>query len=417
MPPALNAKRGDRIELAVEKLVYGGEGLARSREIVCFVDGAIPGETIVARIDSVKSHYLKATTLEVREQSSYRTSPACALFQQCGGCQWQHISYAHQVYWKGQIVADCLSRIAGIPHPTVLPPVQAASPLHYRIRTNLKVLPGHQPLIGFFARRTHTLVPVDTCALLQPQLNSVIPLAHELFMSTGMHEQSPIDLNLLFVSSHNLVRACFPGHPQNRHVYFKNGVLLQSSPYGELYEVINGMCFCRTDADFYQVNHEQNLQLIHLVLEHIDSGPRRKVLDLYCGCGNFSMFLARRGAVVTGIDISNAAIHEAAVNARLNGIATCHFFAADLHAEGCTLPDGSYDAILLNPPRGGCSKKLVYNIVLLRPQTIVYVSCNPSTLARDLRLFLSAGYRLQTVQPVDMFPQTYHIETVVKLVC
>jgi len=415
MASAHSIKQGDVIELYVEKLVYGGEALARKGNLVCFVDNGLPGEHIRAHVDKVHSHYLKTTLIEINQTSAYRVQPPCTVFRQCGGCHWQHLAYQQQLLWKQEIIADCLSRITGAGQADVLTPIPSPKTANYRIKANLKVFPGPKLRIGYFMRRSHTIIPIVSCALLVDQLNNALQAAPRLFNSIGNHPRSIIDLNLLCILKHDLVKATVGGSVLPEPVYFKSGIVLQSPSDESMIESINGMQFYRNNRDFCQVNFEQNVQLIDVVLEHIGYGSHKSILELYCGCGNFSLFLARLGAVVTGIDISKAAIREAALNARLNGIVNSRFIAADLHADDFSLPEGTYDAVLLNPPRSGCAPHLLRHILISRPRTVVYVSCNPATLARDLRSFLSAGYQPCSIQPVDMFPQTYHIETVVKL--
>ena len=173
--------------------------------------------------------------------------------------------------------------------------------------------------------------------------------------------------------------------------------------------------FTRSPGNFYQVNTFQNKTIINLVVELFSSMQGKTILDLYCGCGNFSLFLARSGFKVTGADTNRSTIMEAVSNARDNMIDTCRFITADTGRLPENILNKEFDGILLNPPRTGCSRETIETIITINPHVILYISCNPSTLARDLRKLIDEGYEIDTIQPVDMFPQTYHIETVVKL--
>jgi 23S rRNA (uracil1939-C5)-methyltransferase len=180
-------------------------------------------------------------------------------------------------------------------------------------------------------------------------------------------------------------------------------------------EEIMGMYFKRDTASFYQINYLQNIKMISLVLKYFSPQIQDKILDLFCGCGNFSLFLAREGADIIGVDSNAFAVNEAKHNARLNNIQNCHFMTADVDTISSHLLNDRFHGVLLNPPRSGCSQRILKEIGYANPETIVYVSCNPTTLARDLRVLINSSYLLEDVQPIDIFPQTYHIETVVKL--
>jgi 23S rRNA (uracil1939-C5)-methyltransferase len=409
-------REGDNLQLHIEKLVYGGEGLAHHGSQVCFVQEVIPDEEIIATVDTIKRHYLRTSLCEIVAPSAHRTTPLCPIVRDCGGCQWQHIDYDYQLYLKTQILKESLERIAGLQDPIIRTPIASPSPFNYRYRTNLKVEEA-LPAIGFFKEKTHDLVPVRHCALLAPSLNEALETCWkalevnpDLFKDSDeiqmllIHESSQIMLSI----NNNRIRR------ENKYLFTQSSQAL--TPYsGIALEKIYDLRFKRDTESFYQVNYQQNLQMIKLICEYLSDVKRGKILDLYCGCGNFSLFLANEGAEVTGVDLNRFAIKEAKYNADSNGIKRCRFVKADINIMSDKVFEKKFNGVLLNPPRGGCAKKTIMHIVDINPSTIVYVSCDPTTLARDLSILISAGYVVEEIQPVDMFPQTYHIETIVKL--
>jgi 23S rRNA (uracil1939-C5)-methyltransferase len=408
---------GDALQLLIEKLLYGGDGLAHHGTRVCFVKDVIPGEKVTARVDKVKSQYLLTSLVEILTPSLNRINPVCPYFNLCGGCQWQHIEYTHQLHWKAQILKECLARIGNIQDPTVLPPIPSPSVFNYRYRTSLKVRITKEPVIGYFKRESHDIIPVTHCALLTAPLNNALEKCWELLQSEPDFFKDILELNMLFVNQSNQVIISFKNRKNKTksRFLFQNGLKKFLTHKDIDNEEIMGISFKRDTESFYQINYRQNLLMINLVLRYFSPVKNKKILDLYCGCGNFSLFLAREGAGVTGIDSNSFAVTEAVYNANLNNMKNCNFIKADLDRTTCSLPHDTFQAVLLNPPRSGCSNKILKQIAGINPDTVVYVSCNPSTLVRDVRKLINSGYTIEEIQPLDMFPQTYHIETVVKL--
>ena len=417
---------GQILKLTIEKLLYGGDGISRHGGMVCLIKDVVPEEIVLARIDVLKKQYAVASLVEVLEPSPYRVSPRCSLFENCGGCQWQHIAYSHQLYWKTRIVQECLERIGKIQQPTLLPTIPSPAAFQYRCRARLKVC-NKKARIGYYQRGTHYIVPVQECPLLVNAINQAIRQCWLLIKIDRHLFNSISEVDLLFCSNSNQVIMAFNNMRTTKCLaVFDAGTSTQpgqikfSSSFPAIEEILDeeilGIVFKRRPSTFYQVNRPQNNTLITIVRECFGPIDNQTILDLYCGSGNFSLFLAREGATVVGIDSNAHAISEALCNAEYNGLGNCTYVCGDVETAINQHIRVNFSGVLINPPRSGCSMKTLNSVARINPQVIVYVSCNPATLARDLKQLARYGYRLEKIQPVDMFPQTYHIETIVKMV-
>jgi 23S rRNA (uracil1939-C5)-methyltransferase len=428
MEPRLEANTlaaGNIIELSIEKLLYQGSALSHYGSMACFINDVIPGEIVRAQVAEVKKQYFLASCIEILKPSPYRRNPQCPLVPECGGCQLQHIEYSHQLYWKAAIIKECLERIGGIENPPVLFPLPSPSFFHYRCRANVKIVTGQNPLIGFYRRGTHQIIPVKECPLLVPPLNHALTCCWRVAEEHPRLFSGASDLHLLYSStSPQVLIAAKKGSMAIAQTVLEPGDRLSAASFSELrptsntivYEDIMGITFRRTSSTFYQINSQQNVAMINLVLNYLAPARKQPILDLYCGCGNFSLFFAREGSAVVGIDANSHAIAEALHNSRVNGLPGCSFLCGKVEQRLQQLASHEFSAVLLNPSRQGCSTEVLAHVARINPHSVVYVSCNPATLARDLKRLMQYGYRIAAIQPVDMFPQTYHIETVVKLV-
>lgn len=407
-------REGDILQLCVEKLVYGGEGFAHHGTRACFVKNAIPGETVAARIERIRTQYIQCTAAAVIAASPDRTTPRCPITDACGGCQWQHISYPRQLYWKTNILKESLERIARIAGLQMPLPLACASPFEYRCRATLRV---SGKTIGYYREKSRDVVPVQHCPVLAVPLNTALAVCRDMLQAAPSFVMGARDLQLLLIRATGDVLVSFGcGAKRINKFVNKSGATVLSPLDSDAVEMIEGMYFKRDAENFYQINFEQNLRLIRLVTDYLAPARGDAILELYCGSGNFSLFLAREGARVTGIESNSAAVREARANAALNSISTCRFERANVNRLDDSIFREKYHGVLLNPPRTGCPRELLANVASAQPGVIVYVSCNPATLSRDLRELVARGYMIREIQPVDMFPQTYHIETVVKLV-
>lgn len=409
---------GTTIRLAIEKLVHGGEGLAHYGTKACFVKDVIPGEKVTVRVDKALKQYILCSPVAFLKKSPHRIEPPCPYFRSCGGCQWQHIAYDHQLQYKTTIITDCLQRIGGIQDISVPMPLPSPDDYNYRSRCQLKVRYGRQPLVGYYQEKSHKVIDVACCALLCDPLSPAIDHIRKIITDNPASFKNVFDADLLCI--HNTGQAVisfsFRNRQKKKRFVFCDRFQETDNLKEPLVEEILNMKFVRDTEGFYQVNYQQNIALIKIVLNYLKPFKGCTVFDLFCGSGNFSLFLARAGAEVLGVDSNPHAVTEARRNAKMNGITRCRFIASEAEAINKQLVSTTFNKVLLNPPRAGCTRKTLKFVASLQPETIVYVSCNPATLARDLRILIDLDYNIEAIQPLDMFPQTFHIETIVKLV-
>ncbi len=422
------------VEVVIEKLVYGGSGLAHLVDgQAVFVPGVLPGERVRANIRKKRKGVLEASLLEVLTPSRDRIAPPCAGEKQCTGATWPHIAYPAQLRLKEEILLDSLKRTGGMTPKRLLPILASPRPDHYRLRTQFNVrMKDHQQRIGFFRQGSYDLIEVSGAFLIHPLIDRVLtgirklsdqlPLLQELHINISPANEAHI---LFFTelksypAMDSLLDNLQKAVPEVIGITgFANRKKAFSLGKNQLTLDVEGITLKATEGNFYQVNWEQNKNMVRTVLNFAGLQNSETVLDLYCGIGNFSLPLARRAKTVIGIESGFSAIEDAKANAALNEITNAEFFADDMD-KGLKLLLARKlhaDVIVLDPPRAGATLKTLERVLAFVPKKIIYVSCNPSTLARDLKFFHLFGFRLDRLQPVDMFPYTYHIECVAEMV-
>lgn len=364
-------------EVFIESLAFGGEGVGRDEGKVVFVPGTVPGDRVRIRELSDHGKYKRGELMEVLQPSPDRVSPPCAVFGQCGGCQWQNVAYEAQLRWKEAILKEALERVGRLDQPNVLPILQAGAPWHYRSRIQLKV--DESGAVGFHAQKSHHVVTFDECKIADPRLNSKM---REIKQQSSLTEGG-LELSL-------------------------NGsdeVYVRKETEGE--------------RVFSQVNRPQNEKLVATVLDFAfgkaESAFTRKksVIELYAGSGNLSFPLAERAGTIYCVEENAEAVRQAEELAVEREMPNLHWIAglAEWGLKKLCRRGISPDLLVLDPPRRG-AKEILDLVCVMKPRQIVYVSCDPVTLARDLNFLTRRYYRLEKVQPIDMFPQTYHIESV-----
>ena len=419
----------DKIEVRVRALGSSGEGVATHEEMVVFVDGALPGERVAIRVTETKRSYAKAILEKILEASPDRVEPLCPVFGQCGGCQWMHLAYQKQLEAKRQRVVDALTRIGKLPDPQVEPCIASPRALGYR---NKIQMPMSSEGLGLYARSSHTLVPISDCAIHCDLGEGVVAAAgrilkekgivlRHLLVKSAVHKGQVL---VVFVSdgcmeglqaaAEALMQIC----PEVRGVVENINPRSDNVILGDVYrtlagassiqERLAGKTFSISAASFFQVNPWQAEALYEEALRLAELDKTKTVLDAFCGVGTLSILAAAQAGCVIGIECVSEAIADARSNAALNGVENAQFVCA--RAEEEVLPRA--DVTLLNPPRKGCEASLLKK---LTAPTLIYISCDPATLSRDLQLLSIGGYRLDHAQPFDMFPQTTHVETVVRL--
>lgn len=405
----------DHLELDLTDLSYLGGAVGRTEDnLAVFVSGGLPGERAVIEIEEVRRRYARGHVVQVRQPSPDRVTPPCPYFGSCGGCQWQHLAYPAQLRWKTEMVRRQLQRIGHLEDPPVRPMIGAAHPWNYRNQARFSIDPdGRLCFTQFQSRRR---LPIDECLIMQPaivevmpRLQGLVPGAHQIVIRFGSRTGD------LLIS---------PRLPE--------AVAEPPSGQESYEEILLGRRYRVSAPSFFQVNtriddravpdaitapwlstrrgaFSQADLLALLVLDRLRLTGREYVVDAYCGVGTFTLLAAERAAHVLGIEEARCAVLDAVHNAA--GLDNVHFQTGrseDLLSQ----IDRTPDAVILDPSRAGCAPGIVTSLTDLRPPVVVYVSCDPATLARDLALLCAEAYHLEDVQPIDMFPQTHHVETV-----
>lgn len=443
-------QKGSKITVEIDGLGHSGEGVGRIQGFTIFVPGALPGEEVLARIMQVKSSYAKAALLSVVKASADRIAPRCEIYEACGGCQMQHLSYPAQLKAKQQQVSAAVSRIAKLENVKVLPTLGAANPWDYRNKMQFPVgLENGKRTIGCFASGTHQVIDTKNCYIQHALNNRIAAEVRRLLqqfnvsvydeqtgqgvirhvigrVGTASGEAMVVLVTATDTLPHSaeivvqlrrnvpeLVSIVQNINPKRTNVIMGDrNKLLWGKEY--ITDKLGDFSFNISPRSFFQVNTEQARVLYDKAVEYAGLTGRETVIDAYCGTGTIAMFMARQAAKVYGIEIVEAAIADAKVNARNNGISNVEFICGDaidvmpkLAKEGIRA-----DVVVTDPPRAGCAPKVLETFAGMNPDRIVYISCNPASLARDLAVLAEYGYIAREIQPVDMFPQTHHVECV-----
>ena len=446
---------GKLYHASISDLSHDGLGITHIDGFLVFVKDALPGEDVMIRITSAKKNYAHAKTIKNLNGSVHRTIPPCPVFAACGGCQIQHMTYESQLEFKKKILKRNLQKFSKIKNPPVLDVIGMDEVWRYRNKTQIPFGRNAQGALvaGFYKSRTHEIIDMPSCLIQTRVADGIIASVKKLACEFGIEPYN--ELQHEGVLRHVVIRVGFktkqimvifitrtPNLPHKEilcqhlvhefpeiksivhHVNPKatNAIFKAETNtiYGEDYIVdsLAGLEFMISAQSFYQVNPVQTEILYQIVAQYADVCAKSRVFDAYCGIGTITLLLARKAQVVYGIEIVPDAIRAAVGNARLNGLEHVNFEAGlaevvipRLIREGI-IPD----IIVVDPPRKGCGGVLLEAMIHAKPVRIIYVSCDSATLARDIKILEDGGYKLEIVQPVDLFPMTTHVECVAKLV-
>ncbi len=456
-------KRKKEYEFNIDKLAFGGAGVAKVDNYVIFIKDTLPGDRVIARITKRKQNFAEARLISIVEKSPLRLSAPCSYFEWCGGCTWQNMAYENQLDYKRQIVSESLRHIAGIPDPAVETVLPSDNIFAYRNKMEFSfsdrrwLLPdelGVEDISKDFALGLHIpgtfdkILQIDRCLLQSDTANAILQTvnlyarehglkpyglkSHEGFLRFLVIRESSFNHEIMvnIVTGYEDVKSLQPladklmtDYPQVKSVVNNINTRRAQIAAGEkeyllagkalIKEKLGSFDFNISANSFFQTNTVQAEKLYDQIMGMAGLQGNEIVWDLYSGTGTISMFLAQRAKEVIGLELVDAAVADALQNVRDHDVKNVRFVSGDLlHKlrEVQPLPD----VLVADPPRAGMHEKVVRFINQINPKRVVYVSCNPTTLARDLAI-LKEKYRIEKVQPVDMFPQTYHIETVVKL--
>ena len=412
----------------IEKLIYGGMGFARVDGKATFVSGGVPGDLLEVTVVKDKRTFAEARIVRIIRPSPERAVPKCPVFGTCGGCQWQHINYDFQLKAKEQILAETLLRIGGFRELKIEPIVPSVDEYGYRRRVTLSAwLEDRRFKLGYHEKGEFRRVAINACPIASEEVNSEIKDLNEFFLKD---ECDSLPFNRIMIASDgkrayvtfsSVPNGCDgsvysgSGKDQELNEAFKD---LGFEGHGEhVFQFDSlGLKFNSAPSLFMQANSRINEQLVSTVLDWAGLEGNEAVLDLFSGVGNFSLHLAKSARRVLGVDVSKAAVSLARRNSRANMIenvtfvcsSVASFLRSSLHQRA------EFDLIILDPPREG-ARDILGDVLKLSPKRMIYVSCNPSTLARDLKNLTERDYNLEKIRPFDMFPQTFHIESVVLL--
>jgi 23S rRNA (uracil1939-C5)-methyltransferase len=430
----------------IEKMAFGGAGFGHLEGKACFVPFTAPGDVARIRLKVVKRSYLEGELLELLEPSEMRATPPCPVFGSCGGCNWQHLAYSDQLRAKEDIFADILWRSGRVERELIETIAPAPEPFAYRSRVQLKLrfIAGVLHM-GFYRAASHFVVDIPgICAIAHPRINGVIgelrrllPLSPEADkipqIDAAVGDDGALELVVHYIGNNRKELARF--FSANRLHLGTDGIFLQTGRKTTLAEIGGGdfqaLTYMAPDPSspgspgyrlafsnggFSQVNYAQNTVLIETVCAWAGLTGSDRVLDIYCGNGNFSLPLSGKAAHLLGVEDYAPSIASARRNCKANGVKNAAFECCDaLNAiDRLVSRNETFDLVLLDPPRGG-AREVVSRIPALGPRAIIYVSCDPATLARDIGILKKSGYEVEKIRPLDMFPQTYHVESVTLL--
>ncbi len=445
--------KGSSLELAVSALDEEGYGIGIADTVQVRVKGALPGEKVIARVEHAGQHRTVATRTKIIEPSPLRRPSPCGHMPECDGCPLMEMKYAAQLEWKRELVANQVRRYASLANIEILPVIASPSELQYRNSAKL-VIAGKfaAPVIGIYRRESHDILDISDCTLHHPLINRIAAATKRGIIKGKVPIYSPrseqgllrylvvrvaekenkamvalVTARRSYNELHHLaayIRKEIPEvavvvqniNPSSGNVILGN----RDFPHTKqttLEASIGDVRFSISPRSFFQVNSGSAGIIYELVRRHAALTGKESVLDLYCGIGAISLFLSSSAKDVLGIEVVDQAVEDAAVNAKLNRARNCEFEAGDAVEQLKWVVESGrkIDLVVLNPPRKGCEERVLQQVVTLGAGKIIYVSCSPATLARDLMILGGAGYHTVFIQPVDMFPQTTHVESVAVL--
>ncbi|MCM3163652.1 23S rRNA (uracil(1939)-C(5))-methyltransferase RlmD [Metabacillus litoralis] len=448
--------KNEYYDVTFEDLTHEGAGVAKVEGFPIFVENALPDERAKIKVIKVNKGFAFGRLIELHEQSKNRIDAPCPIYSQCGGCQLQHLSYEGQLDFKRKQVEQVLARIGKLDlnQVTVHPTLGMENPWNYRNKAQVPVGEREGGLVaGFYQKRSHDIIDMERCLIQQAENDDVVQAVKTICEKHGIRAYNEEkhkgwlrhimvryglvtkEIMVVFVTrtadfphKNEVITEITNQLPQVKSVVQninnkKTNVIFGDETnvlWGEeyIYDKIGDVKFAISARSFYQVNPEQTKVLYEKALEYAELTGEEFVIDAYCGIGTISLFLAQKAKRVFGVEIVPEAIEDAKRNAELNGISNAEFAVGEAEV---VIPEwykqgNQADVIVVDPPRKGCDEALLKTILDMKPKKVVYVSCNPGTLARDLQVLELGGYKTVEVQPVDMFPHTTHVEVVSQMI-
>ncbi|MGG3467651.1 23S rRNA (uracil(1939)-C(5))-methyltransferase RlmD [Neobacillus pocheonensis] len=454
MSKTLPVNKNDYIDVVFEDLTHDGAGVAKVEGYPIFVPNGLPGEKAKVKVIKANKGYGFGRLMELYEKSPFRVDIPSSEKHKYGGCQLEHISYEGQLQYKENQVRQVLKRIGKLDNVVVHPIQGMDNPGYYRNKAQVPVGEKDGKLIaGFFKPRSHEIVDTNESVIQLPEVNEAVQTVKEICNELGFpayqeeshkgvlrhimarYGKQTGELMVVIITrtediphKNKLIEAILARLPKVKSIVHNVNSKRTNVILGEkttvlwgnevIYDYIGDVKFAISALSFYQVNPVQTKVLYDKALEYANLSGEENVIDAYCGIGTISLFLAQKAKKVFGVEVVPEAIEDAKRNAKLNGITNAEFAAGEAEV---VIPkwykEGNMaDVLVVDPPRKGCDEALLQTIIDMKPKKVVYVSCNPATLARDLRILEDGGYQTVEVQPVDMFPMTTHVECISQLI-
>ncbi|MFI5303932.1 MAG: 23S rRNA (uracil(1939)-C(5))-methyltransferase RlmD [Nitrospiria bacterium] len=433
-------KVGDPYQVKILKMVSKGKGIAQLEDKVVFIPYVLPEETVDIKIQEIKKDYLLAEKISVDKSSPFRVDSPCSFFEKCGGCQWQMIDYPHQLQFKSDLFKETLKRIGKL-HLDISDLIPASDPFHYRRKVQFRTsFENGKILIGFYRLESKRLISIDHCLIVPPILNNLLrevslylnqnALSFKTLKETTFSLSSPSDDVLIELKGTELPDKVSIAQGLFRLSVRIRGITLSaenrpSKCLGKSYffnTVINPLHpeetlkIRNSTGAFSQVNWEMNLKLIETLLAWAQLSGQEQLLELYCGSGNFTLLMAKQAQHIVAVEENPAAVEDLRFNLKENQIDNCSIRKGSAQQVLSRWDKKRFpvDLLVSDPPREGMDHLTLQSILRILPARIIYISCDPATLARDLRV-LSNRYSIQRIALFDMFPQTAHIESLTEL--
>lgn len=384
-----------KLVVKIENLDHFGRGIAKVNNMPIFVENSLIGEEVEIIITKEKKNYMEGIVSKYLKVSPLRVESKCPYYDKCGGCDLLHLSYEEQLKYKENKVKEIIKKFSGL---DCVNKIVGSKQFNYRNKITLQV----NKKIGYFKKKTNDIIPIDNCLLVDDRINEIINELKQVDVSK---------VNKIVIRVTNLESmVVFYGNISNKIELDVDTIIINDKIIkgnGYIKENINDINFIISPTSFFQVNNIGMINIYNKVLEYIDGG---NVLDLYCGTGTISMYVSKKANKVLGIELNKEAVKDALINKKINNITNVDFISGDV---GTILSKNNFkaDIVIVDPPRSGLDNNSISNIIKIHPNKIIYVSCNPVTLARDLNI-LKEHYDVLEITPFDMFGNTYHVECV-----
>lgn len=403
----------------IERLDHQGRGITYINGKIAFVKDTLPGEEIELKIIKENSKLIEAEPTSFLKESQLRVKELCPYYKECGGCNLLHMSYEEQIKYKQSKIVDIMKKYADINSEVIKQIVPCDSQFHYRNKVTLKV----KEKLGYFKEKTYELIPIEKCLLVNDKINEIIKILNgytdlssikEVVIKSFTDKETMLIIYLQEDEINENLLDYLSKHVDNIIVYDNNKKMIERIGKGNIIAKLKEKQFKIGANSFFQVNMDQTLKIYDKIAEYLSKNEDSTVLDLYCGVGSIGLYSVSNYDKLIGVEIVPEAIENAETNAELNSMGNTKFLVGDTKT---ILMHSNYkaDTIIVDPPRAGLDKSVIEDIKKINPNMLIYLSCDPITLARDLKL-LSDLYDVEELIPYDMFPNTHHVETLVKLI-